>query len=150
MQTRHPSLRQMVRASAASLVLSFPLPPDCCFPHPGTGAVCWAPLLCIFWTHFPVSTTLTRQTNVCLSQDPSFLGIQPDLIGADVCTASVTWVSCFCLPHLHAIMPSASQTKIIVSPWPCSHLVCLCLFALASPTGWSVSLYLPIRVLYFL
>ena len=151
MQTPHPSLRQTVWASAVSLVLSFPLTPDGRFPHSSTGADCWAPLLCIFWTHLPVSTMLTRQTtNVCLSQEPWFLGIQPDLTGADVSTASVTWLSRFCLPHLHAIMPSAPQTKIIVSPWPCSHLVCLHVFALASPSGWSVSLSLSIRVLYYL
>lgn len=83
--------------------------------------------------HFYISSELIslssrclqdKQTNVCLSQDPWFLGIQPDLTGADACTASVPWLSHFCLPHLHVIMPSVSQTKIIVSPWPCPHIVC--------------------------
>ena len=91
-----------------------------------------------------------KRTDVCFYQDPWFLGIQPDLTGADVCTASVPWLSRFRLPHLHAIMPSVSQTKIIVSPWPCLHVVCLCVFAPVDPSGWSASLSLPIRVLYFL
>lgn len=75
MQTPHPSLRQTVWASAASLVLSFPLTPDGCFPRPGTGAVCWAPTFMYLLNSSPClhnAYKTNKQTCVSL-RTPGFL-----------------------------------------------------------------------------
>lgn len=83
MQIPHLSPRQMAWASAVSLMLSLPLTPDCCFPHSGTGAVCWGFYMSSELISLSPRCLKDKQTNMCHSQDSWFLGIQSDLIGRD-------------------------------------------------------------------